>query len=124
MSEKEKQLELLNRLFDAARGNLDEEWTDEAYVLADLIKLVDTPAEIAIRELITEDAIDTIHNTYKIPRSIASRYFKETPEVMDNTMDRIYETILTEIEDWLPSTDILSHQAPEKKDLSYGEYMS
>ena len=124
MNEKEKQLELLNRLFDAARGSLDEEWTDEAYVLADLIKLVDTPTEIAIRELITEDAIDTIHNTYKIPRSIASRYFKETPEVMDNTMDRVYETILTEVEDWITSTDILSHQTIEKRDLSYREYMS
>jgi len=110
ITNKEKQLELLNVLFDAARVDCNEEWSDEAYILADLIKLVDQPPEEAIRELLTADLIDTVINVYKIPPIVAKGYVTETPEFMDNVMDRIYETIMFETENWIGSTDILKHQ--------------
>ena len=112
--EKTKTLELLNVLFDAARGDYTEDWSDEAYILADLIKLVEQPTEIAIRELLTEDMIDTLDSVYKIPKGIASKYVRREPEFMDNVMDRVYETTLFELENWLGSTDIIIHQG--KKD--------
>ena len=113
--DKKKTMELLEVLFDAARPDpLVTEWSDEAYILADLMRVVSDPPEVAIRELITEDAIDTIHTVYKVPRDVASRYFRETPEVMDNAMDRVYETVMTEIEDWISSTDILKYQNSEE----------
>ena len=110
ITNKEKQLELLNVLFDASRVDCNEEWSDEAYTLADLIKLVDQSPEEAIRELLTADLIDTVINIYKIPPIVAKGYVTETPEFMDNVMDRVYETILFETENWIESTDILEHQ--------------
>ena len=108
--DKKKTLELLNMLFDAARPDLEEEFSDEAYIIADLMSMVDKPSEVVLRELITEEAIDLIHTAYKIPRNVASRYFKETPEVADNMMDQVYGAIMIEVEDWIMSTDIIKHQ--------------
>ena len=113
--DKKKTLELLNMLFDAARPDLEEEFSDEAYIIADLMSMVDKPSEVVLRELITEEAIDTIAGTYKIPRNVASRYFKEIPEVMDNMMERIDETIMIEVEDWIMSTDIIKHQGTKEE---------
>jgi len=110
MTEKQKQLDLLNELFDAVRGDCQEEWTDNAYILADLIREVDRSPEEAIRELLTDDLTDTLVNTYKIPRTVAINYARATPEFMDNVMDRVYETMMFELENYVGSTDILKFQ--------------
>ena len=112
MSEKEKQLELLNRLFDAARGSLDEEWTDDCYVLADLITLVSGPRDSLGIHVIYE-VRDTLVNTYKIPADIAIEYMKESPEFLENATLRMDEALNRELEEWIPSTDILTHQGEQ-----------
>jgi len=109
-NEKEQQLELLNRLFDAARGNIDEEWTDDCYTLANLIVKVTEPPELVARNYATGEVIDTLVNTYKIPKNVATNYVLKSSEFMDNVMDAIEDAMVQELEEFVASTDILSHQ--------------
>jgi len=108
--DKEQQLELLNRLFDAARGNIDEEWTDDCYTLANLIVKVDAAPEEVARNYATGEVIRTLVEAYNIPKNVATSYTLANTEFMDNVMDAMEKALVQEIEEFVASTDILSHQ--------------
>ena len=55
--------------------------------------MCDKPIEIAIRELITEDAITTIVETYKLTEDEARYYFNKNPGTLDDIMEKVYEVI-------------------------------
>jgi len=107
--DKKKALELLNDLFDASKS-CDEEWSETVYTLADIIRYIDKPSELAIRELYTSEVIDTISNTYKIPRNIAQSYVAKDVEFVDNLMDQLDRAAMEEVENWIGSVNILSYQ--------------
>ena len=108
--DKKKALELLNDLFDASKS-CDEEWSETVYTLADIIRYIDKPSELAIRELYTNEVIDTISNTYKIPRNIVQSYVAKDIEFVDNLMDQLDRAATEEVENWIGSSTIyLSHQ--------------
>jgi len=107
--DKKKALELLNDLFDASK-TCEEEWNDTTYILADMIRYIDKPSELAIRELYTAEVIDTISNTYKIPRNITQSYVAKDVEFVDNLMDQLDRAAMEEVENWIGSVNILSYQ--------------
>ena len=111
--EKEQQLELLNRLFDAARGNIDEEWTDDCYTLANLIVKVDAAPEEVARNYAVGEVVDTLVNVYKIPKNVATAYVLNGSEFMDNVMGAIDRAMVQELEEFVQSTDILTHQGEQ-----------
>ena len=117
MTEKQKQLELLNELFASSRGDCSEEWSDLSYQLADIIREVGRSPEEAIRELLTDDLTETLVDIYKIPRAVAKSYARATPEFMDNVITRVKETMMFELENWIGSTNILSFQGTKLKEI-------
>jgi hypothetical protein len=114
MTEQQKQLELLNDLFAASRGDCTEEWNEQSYLLADIIRVIGRSPKDTVRELLTDDLAETLVNVYKIPETVAKTYVRATPEFMDNVLDKVYEAALLELEDWIPSTSILSFQNAEE----------
>jgi hypothetical protein len=110
-TEVQKQLELLKLLFDAARDDHQKEWSDEAYILAGIIKDIAQTTEEKFTKLVLESAVDTLVKVYGIPKNTATKYVKDpNSELVPNLIDRIREILLFEIENWIPSTDILSYR--------------
>ncbi len=70
----------------------------------------EVPSEIFIREYATDEIVDMLFNVYKIDKSVAISYIKDTNEFMDNVMDRIDEAIIREVEELVSATNILQHQ--------------
>ena len=102
---KEKTLQMLETLF---HSTLDKEWTKESYLLADLIKMVNKPSEVAFRELVIAEVVDSMSDSYRVPRIICKGYL--TDEVIDNILDRMDEAMVREIEEFVASTDILQYE--------------
>ncbi len=110
MSNKKEQKELLEKLFEASRGDLQDEWSDDAYVLADLINIVDKTPEETARDYATAEVIDMLFNVYKVDKRVGIHYAMNTNEFMDNVMDRIDEAMVREVEEFVSSSDILKYQ--------------
>ncbi len=72
------------------------------------------PTEIVARGLVITEAVDILCNIYNIPRNTAMVYIATNEELVDNITDRMDEAMLMEIEDWIPSTDILTYQEGEE----------
>ena len=67
-----------------------------------------------LEQYVVQQILDSLEIVYDIPRNISMQYLRDNTEFLYNTIDRMDEALDREIEEWVPSTDIISHQEKDK----------
>ena len=67
-----------------------------------------------LEQYVIHQILDSLEIVYHIPRNVGIQYLRDNTEFLYNTIDRMDEALNREIEEWVPSTDIISHQRKDK----------
>ena len=67
-----------------------------------------------LEQYVIYEILNVLEIIYNIPRDKAIKYLRDNRGFIDNTIDRMDETLNREVEEWIPSTDIISHQRKDK----------